>query len=85
MKKILLVVVFCSVNFALAEDTENSVYLDLNYGEKHEYNFSAPKVEKINIKEKDDFDEDYIYHPMKYIKEEAKELYGDKLFFNKNK
>ena len=84
MKKFLLIVLFCSMNFVYVDETDNSVYLDLDTWDKHKYNLSTPKIENMSVKDKDDdLNEDYIYHPMKYIKSEISELYSDRKFSQK--
>lgn len=75
MKRCLLIVTLIyTISVVYAENALNEVPLDLNIGERYEYKTSEIKIESLNIKEKDD-EEDYIYRPLKYIKEEFKELY----------
>lgn len=69
--------------FVLAQDELNEVNLDLNYSELHGYKTYSPDIKSLNVKNDDDNNEDYIYHPMKYIKGEANELYSPKKFTNK--
>ena len=77
MKKYLLIIfILCFSMPVIAEDL-NEVHLDLNYGEKPEYKFVSPTFESKSIKEEDHV-EDYIYHPMQYIKNEAKELFFER-------
>ena len=80
MKKIILLLLLSTLP-ALSEDTANTIYLDLNAGEEHEYKKFKPTIENLNISDNDENNEDYIYHPMKYIKSEARELYKNKLKF----
>lgn len=77
MKKLFLILILSclAVN---AENTTEEVYLDIKPFEALEYKTFTPKFDNININNKED--EDYIYKPMEYVKNEAKEL-----FFNKNK
>ena len=75
MKKFLFILaIFCVSSFSYAQETMNEVFLNLNYGERQEYNMSLPEINDMKIIEDEEV-EDYIFHPMKYIKEEAKELY----------
>ena len=67
----------------IAENSLNTVFLDLNANEIHEYKSTSPEIENMSINNDEDNNEDYIYHPMKYIKDEAKELYSSKTITNK--
>ena len=80
MKKILLIT-FSSVfaTSVFANDLLKEIHLDLKPNDIHEYKTYSPKIENLNIKE-DDEKEDYIYNPMKYIKDEAREMYSKKSF-----
>ena len=81
MKKFLLFFVLSF--FVLPVMAEDEVYLDLHHSERYDYKTYTPDIKTLNIKKEDENNEDYIYHPMKYIKDEASELYSQKKFTNK--
>ena len=81
MKKFLLFFVLSF--FILPIMAEDEVYLDLHHSERYDYKTYTPDIKTLNIKKEDENNEDYIYHPMKYIKDEANELYSQKKFTNK--
>ena len=62
-----------------ADEQKETVYLDLSSEEEHRFKVLEQRIEDLNINNKED-EEDYIYHPMEYVKQEAKEL-----FLNRNK
>ena len=77
MKNIFALLIFiCTAVYA--DEQAETVYLNLGVNDTHEYKTFSPKIEDLGIKEKDD-NEDYIYRPLEYVKNEAKEM-----FFNKN-
>ncbi len=73
---IILVLVLFSV-IVYADDTP--VFLDLSGETRHEYNYSSANydIKSSGISGSKE-NEDYIYHPMKYIFEEGRELYSSK-------
>lgn len=84
MKKLLLIIILLCTSSSINAKNLNEVFLDLNTDEIHNYKTTSPNINSLNIKsDEEDNNEDYIYHPMKYIKNEASELYADKTFSNK--
>lgn len=84
MKKLFLVIIFCAVSSVLADEALREVHLDYTPAQSYSYKKYEPQIDKLNIKNDDEENnEDYIYHPMKYIKGEARELYSDKTFSHK--
>ena len=76
MKKLLLIVVSCC--FLLPVSADEEVYLDLNAGDIHQYKTFSPQIDNEKKEKTDDFDTDMVFHPFKYIKEDASELYSKK-------
>lgn len=84
MKKFLLLVMFFGASNVFAQEALNEVYLDAVSPQTYSYKNFEQDIDKLNIKNnEDDNNEDYIYHPMKYIRSEASELYQEKKFSNK--
>ncbi len=84
MKKFLfLISMFFICTSVYAQEELNEVHLDVNYYERHNYKQYSPDIKTLNIKDDDENNEDYIYHPMKYLKDEAHELYSQKKFTDK--
>jgi ABC-type Fe3+/spermidine/putrescine transport system ATPase subunit len=81
MKKLLLIVVSCC--FLLPAFADEEVYLDLNAGDIHQYKTFSPQIDNEKKEKTDDFDTDMVFHPFKYIKEDASELYSKKTITNK--
>lgn len=79
MKKIFLVLILVVLP-VFADDNTDMVYLDLNSGEGHEFKTFTHKIENMSISKEKEEDEDYIFHPTEYIKNEFKDL-----FFNRQK
>lgn len=77
----LFYLVFCC-SIVYAEDSLNTVFLDIDYSERNTYKDFSPKIDNLNIQKEDELNEDYIYHPLKYIKDEAGELYSKKTISN---
>ena len=77
MKKLIVVLMLTALPI-FADEKPETVDLNLNIGEEHGYKIFNPSVNDLSIKQKDEENEDYIYHPMEYVKNEAREL-----FFNK--
>ena len=84
MKRFLLILIslFISVQ-VFAEGDLNTVLLDLNGNEVQKYNKSPLKIEELNMNKEKEDDEDYIYRPMEYVKNEARELYSSKTLTQK--
>lgn len=83
MKKLLLTLILLSFGYSVFADDIGTVYLDLNSGGTQSYKISAPNIKELNIKEREEETEDYIYNPMKYVKSEAAELYSKKTVTHK--
>lgn len=79
MKKIFLVFIL-TVLPVFADDNPDMVYLNLSSGEGHEFKTFTRKIENMGINKEKEDDEDYIYHPTEYVKNEFKDI-----FFNKQK
>ena len=69
---LLLIMLFCLSVYA--DEQKETVYLDLSSEEEHRFKVLEQRIEDLNINNKED-EEDYIYHPMEYVKQEAKELF----------
>ena len=84
MKKFLFpALLFFICTSVSAQEELDEVHLDINYAEQHEYKTFSPDIKTMSIKEDDENNEDYIYHPMKYIRDEASEIYSQKNITNK--
>lgn len=73
-KLFFILIISCSI--VNAENISNEVYLDLKPDETYEYKTFTPKTGIIRKENKED--EDYIYHPMEYIKQEAIDMFFKK-------
>ena len=71
MKRFLLIFLLSCISVSAEE-----VFLELKPQETHEYKIKNTKIEKMSIKKEDE--EDYIYHPMEYVKQEFKDMYFNK-------
>lgn len=83
MKRLLSIGLFLLICTSVnAENSLNTVFLDMNENSSTLYTPSAPDLKTLNVKEDTD-NEDYIYRPLEYVKSEARELYSKQTVSNK--
>ena len=83
MKKFFTLVLMFLISEVYAGE-DNTIFLDLNGESRYMYNYSNKKLnpEKLNISDNKE-NEDYIYHPVKYVIDEGRELYSKKTISDK--
>ena len=79
MKKIFFILILIILP-VFADDNPDMVYLNLSSGEGHEFKTFTQKIENMSISKEKEDEEDYIYHPTEYVKNEFKDL-----LFNRQK